>query len=122
MLLCLCQGVDYIYAFTCMCTYGQGGVNVDACHHFLTGESCATLHTHSLILVTGEGVSTYRYNSASFLLNVLVRGRSADFIRGCSWMDVGEGWQEGDGVEEIRLDNNLFRCLVALFFASLMEL
>ena len=74
-------------------------------YHFFDMSFCAMLHTHSLILVTGEGVSTYRYNSASFLLNVLVRGRSADFIRGCLWMDVGEGWQEGDGVEEIRLDN-----------------
>ena len=70
------------------------------------------LHTHSLIFVGGEGISTYRYNSASFLLNVLVRGNSADFIRGCSWMDVGEGWQEGDGVEEIRLVNILNCCHV----------
>ena len=70
------------------------------------------LYTHSLILLTGEGVSTYRYNSASFLLNVLVRGRYADLIRGCSWMDVGKGWQVGDGVEEIRLVSILNRCQV----------
>ena len=100
-----------------MCTYGQGGANVGACHPCEDTSSSmafsyAMLHTHSLILVTGEGVSTYRYNSASFLLNVLVRGRSADFIRGCSWMDVGEGWQEGDGAKEIRSDNILDCCHV----------
>lgn len=91
--------------------HGQGHVEFVACS---TTKLCLMFHNSPLTSLVLRGVSAYRYNPASFLLNILIRGDSGDLIRGCSWMDVDGGWREGESLDDMRSIVNLYCCYLCI--------